>query len=358
MFLHFSFSVQVAQHVSPPERESQEAGLARQFCKISQNTCATVCNVAGLCEGLTRFAKSLFAWKVEVSRWTCWKAISMRRFALWQKHVQIVQIVQIPKSVAGLGSQLPRGIASMETRQMNACTFPAWRSWTQYENLVSFFFLQSSANKLTSPFSLSTGCWSQQLSPVGTGGKPADSLEKVPAAKVWLYPTGSGGRFEMMESNHHWYYQDLKRDRYIFFSFTWWICTGFCRILLDDVGRQRSKPGTCLGFSMFTSCLSVSAQRIALPCRCRACCVPLLVTSQSLRSLDRRKHTRKVARREPECGNVRQTKLCCAQCWNLCCQSQFSFRLGLCACQMQTSRTEMILIWWDALQKNFLSTAG
>ena len=151
MFLHFSFSVQVAQHVSPPERESQEAGLARQFCKISQNTCATVCNVAGLCEGLTRFAKSLFAWKVEVSRWTCWKAISMRRFALWQKHVQIVQIVQIPKSVAGLGSQLPRGIASMETRQMNACTFPAWRSWTrwtQYENLV-LFFLQSSANKLT-----------------------------------------------------------------------------------------------------------------------------------------------------------------------------------------------------------------
>lgn len=228
---------------------------------------------------------------------------------------------------------------------------PSTRTWCR-------FFLQSSANKLTSPFSLSTGCWSQQLSPVGTGGKPADSLEKVPAAKVWLYPTGSGGRFEMMESNHHWYYQDLKRDRYIFFSFTWWICTGFCRILLDDVGRQRSKPGTCLGFSMFTSCLSVSAQRIALPCRCRACCVPLLVTSQSLRSLDRRKHTRKVARREPECGNVRQTKLCCAQCWNLCCQSQFSFRLGLCACQMQTSRTEMILIWWDALQKNFLSTAG
>ena len=57
----------------------------------------------------------------------------------------------------------------------------------------------------------------QQLSPVGTGGKPADSLEKVPAAKVWLYPTGSGGRFEMMESNHHWYYQDLKRDHDIFF---------------------------------------------------------------------------------------------------------------------------------------------
>ena len=152
MFPHFSFSVQVAQQVSPPERESQEAGLARQFCKIFQNTCATLCNVAGLCEGLTRFAKSLFAWKVEVSRWTCWKAISMRRFALWQKHVQIVQIVQIRKSVAGLGSQLPRGIASMETRQMNACTFPAFfeaepstRTWC----CCCFFFLQSSANKLT-----------------------------------------------------------------------------------------------------------------------------------------------------------------------------------------------------------------
>ena len=44
-----------------------------------------------------------------------------------------------------------------------------------------------------------------------------------------------------MESNHQWYYEDLKQDRDIFFAFTW-ICAGFCWILLDDVGRQRRKP--------------------------------------------------------------------------------------------------------------------
>ena len=58
----------------------------------------------------------------------------------------------------------------------------------------------------------------------------------------------------MMESNHQWYYEDLKQDRDIFFAFTW-ICAGFCWILLDDVGRQRSKPGTCLGFSTSSAML-------------------------------------------------------------------------------------------------------
>lgn len=226
------------------------------------------------------------------------------------------------------------------------------------EHLFFFFckVQQRSYLKLTSPFSLSTGCWS--FSNFHQSGQVA-SLQ-IPLRKCQQ----RSGFIRLVLEVLRWWKAitngtiKIWNVTVIFSSLSHWICTGFCRILLDDVGRQRSKPGTCLGFSMFTSCLSVSAQRIALPCRCRACCVPLLVTSQNLRSLDRRKHTRKVARREPECGNVRQTKLCCAQCWNLCCQSQFSFRLSLCACQMQTSRIEMILIWWDALQKTFCRLPG
>ena len=38
----------------------------------------------------------------------------------------------------------------------------------------------------------------------------------------WLYPTGSGGRFEMMESNQQWYYmyyQDLSETSLLYFLF-------------------------------------------------------------------------------------------------------------------------------------------
>ena len=54
----------------------------------------------------------------------------------------------------------------------------------------------------------------------------------------WLYPTGSGGRFEMMESNQQWYYmyyQDLSETSLLYFLFFHMV--DLCRLLSDPFGR-------------------------------------------------------------------------------------------------------------------------